>query len=58
MPQEVAVIEVQRVVAFIQWIAKAKAVSNDEAASYFIALRENDKLASNALLNEYLRSSN
>jgi len=51
-------VRVQKVVAFIQWIAKSKSISNDEAASYFILLRETDKEASNALLNEYLRSSN
>jgi len=50
--------KVERVVAFIQWIAEAKSISNDLAASYFILLRETDKEASNALLNEYLRSSN
>ena len=52
------ILKVERVVAFIQWIAKTKSISNDEAASYFIVLRESDKAASDALLNEYLRASN
>lgn len=50
-------VNVYRVVAFIQWVAQAKSISNDEAASYFIVLRETDKEASIALLKEYLRSS-
>ena len=51
------ILKVERVMAFIQWIAKAKSISNDEAASYFIVLRENDKEASNKLVSEYLRST-
>ena len=51
-------LKVERVLAFIQWIAKTKSISNDEAASYFIVFRETNKEASDALLNEYLRASN
>lgn len=48
--------QIQRLAKFVTWIAVNKAMSIDEAASYLVALRDTDKLASDALLREFLRS--
>lgn len=47
---------IQLIAQFVTWIAVNKAMSIDEAASYLVALRDNDKLASDALLRDFLRS--
>lgn len=48
--------QIQLLAQFVTWISLNKAMSIDEAASYLVVLRETDKLASDALLRDYLRS--